>query len=59
MTKANTSACPSVQLRCHPEALGDCKILGPKFTDANDSPVPTSQESNRSRQLKKKKLATV
>jgi hypothetical protein len=27
--------------------------LGPKFTDANNSPLPTSQESNRSRQLKK------
>ena len=28
--------------------------LGPKFTDANNSPLPTSQESNRSRQLKNK-----
>ena len=28
--------------------------LGPNFTDANNSPLPTSQESNRSRQLKKK-----
>ena len=26
--------------------------LGPNFTDANNSPLPTSQESNRSRQLK-------
>ena len=25
--------------------------LGPTFTDANNSPLPTSQESNRSRQL--------
>ena len=32
--------------------------LGPNFTDANNSPLPTSQESNRSRQLKKN-LATV
>ena len=28
--------------------------IGPKFTDANNSPLPTSQESNRSRQLKNK-----
>ena len=30
--------------------------LGPKFTDANNSPLPTSQESTRSRQLKNKSL---
>jgi hypothetical protein len=28
--------------------------LGSKFTGANNSPLPTSQESNRSRQLKNK-----
>ena len=28
--------------------------LGPNFTDANNSPLPTSQESNRSRQPKNK-----
>ena len=28
--------------------------LGPNFTDANNSPLPTSQESNRSRQQKNK-----
>ena len=27
--------------------------LGPKFTGANNSPLPTSQESNKPRQLKK------